>query len=143
MPPRPDEGVAVIRKGCVVGLMVTAGMLGASAQPAPAPLVHSPEVRADRRVTFRLRAPNAKEVLLAREGAERYPMQKNDQGEWTVTTDSLEPDLYGYSFVVDGVSVIDPSNPLTKPNLLNLQSVVHVPGPTSLPWEIKDVPHGV
>ena len=127
----------------MAGLILTVGVLGASAQPAPAPLVHSPEVHADRRVTFRLRAPNAKEVLLAREGAERHPMQKNDQGEWTLTTDSLEPDLYGYSFVVDGVSLIDPSNPLTKPNLLNLQSVVHVPGPPSLPWEMKDVPHGV
>jgi enterochelin esterase family protein len=30
-----------------------------------------------------------------------------------------------------------------KPNLLNTQSVVHVRGPRSLPWEINDVPHGV
>jgi enterochelin esterase family protein len=102
----------------------------------------SPEVHPDKRVTFRLRAPNANEVLLAREGAERVAMQKDDQGVWSVTTPPLEPDLYGYSIVVDGVGIIDPSNPLMKPNILNTQSMVHVPGPSSLPWEINDVPRG-
>jgi enterochelin esterase family protein len=29
-----------------------------------------------------------------------------------------------------------------KPNLLNTQNMVHVPGPASLPWEINPVPHG-
>jgi enterochelin esterase family protein len=69
-------------------------------------------------------------------------MQKDEQGVWSVTTDPLEPDFYGYSFEADGVRLIDPSNHLMKPNLLNTQSVVHVPGPASLPWEINDVPHG-
>lgn len=106
-----------------------------------APLV-SPEVDAAHRVTFRLRALNAKEVTLAREGAKRLPMQRDENGVWSVTTDPLEPDLYGYYFAADGVNLIDPSNPLLKPNLLNTQSVVHVPGPLSLPWESNDVPHG-
>jgi len=114
-----------------------------SATPAQAPLaLTSPEVHSDKRVTFRFRAPNAREVLLAREGAPRIPMQKDEQGVWTVTTPPLEPDLYGYTFVADGVSLIDPLNPLMKPNLLNTQSVVHVPGPASLPWELNDVPRG-
>ena len=108
----------------------------------PAPLI-SPEVHSDNRVTFRFRSPNAKDVLLAREGAEPVPMQKDEQGVWSVTTDPLEPDFYGYSFVADGVRLIDPSNHLMKPNLLSTQSVVHVPGPASLPWEVNDVPHGV
>lgn len=107
----------------------------------PAP-VRSPEVGSDRRVTFRLRAPNAREVLLSREGAPRMPMQKDEQGVWSVTTPPLEPDYYGYSFIVDGVGMIDPGNPLMKPNLLNTQSMVHVPGPASLPWEVNPVPHG-
>jgi len=55
-------------------------------------------------------------------------MQKDDSGLWSVTTDSLEPDYYGYSFVADGVSLIDPRNPLMKPNLLGTQSMVHVRG---------------
>jgi enterochelin esterase-like enzyme len=113
------------------------------AQPPQAlPPVDSPEVHSDKTVTFRFRDPNAKEVLLAREGSQRVPMQKDEQGIWTVTTDPLEPDLYGYSFVADGVGLIDPSNPGMKPNLLNTTSVVRVPGPSTLAWEINDVPRG-
>jgi enterochelin esterase family protein len=110
--------------------------------PQPPPRLVSPEVHPDKRVTFRFRAPNAKEVMLAREGAQPLPMQKDEQGVWSITIDPLEPDFYGYSFVADGVGLIDPSNPLMKPNLLNTQSMVHVPGPTSLVWEVNDVPRG-
>jgi len=125
-------------------LLLVASTILAQAPPRtqPPPLV-SPEVWSDNRVTFRLRAPNAEEVLLAREGAQPVAMQKDDEGVWSITTDPLEPDFYGYSFVADGVHLIDPSNHLMKPNLLDPQSVVHVPGPASLPWEVNDVPHGV
>ncbi len=113
-----------------------------SAQTAPKPIV-SPEVHPDSRVTFTFRDPNAREVSLEREGAKRVPMLKDDKGVWSVTTEPLEPDFYSYSFVADGVSLIDPSNPLITPNILHTQSALHVPGPASLPWEINDVPHGV
>jgi enterochelin esterase family protein len=93
-------------------------------------------------VTFRFRAPNAHEVKLALEGAEPEAMQKDVQGVWTITTSALSPDYYGYSFVADGVHLIDPSNPLLTPNLLSTASALHVPGPSSLPWEVNDVPHG-
>jgi enterochelin esterase family protein len=109
--------------------------------PAPAPII-SPEVGADKKVTVRFRDPNAKEVFFAREGTQRVAMTKDEQGVWSVTTDSLEPDYYGYSFVADGVALIDPANPLMKPNLLSTQSMVHVPGPSTLPWETNNVPHG-
>ena len=125
-------------------LCLTLAVVPLQAQPAQAPPpIQSPEVHSDNTVTFRFRDPNAKEVFLYREGAQRIAMQKDDQGVWSVTTDHpLEPDLYGYSFVADGVALLDPSNSLMKPNLLNVQSEVHVPGPSSLPWEINDVPHG-
>jgi enterochelin esterase family protein len=110
------------------------------AQPQQPPLV-SPEVHPDNTVTFRFWAPNAKEVLLAREGAKREPMQRDDQGVWTITTEALQPDYYGYSFVVDGVSLLDPVNHLMKPNLLGPTSMVHVPG-AGLLWEIAATPHG-
>jgi enterochelin esterase family protein len=120
-------------------------VLAAFAVPGPAqqprPLV-SPEVHSDRRVTFRFRAPNAREVSLSREGAAALPMQKDGEGVWSVTTDPLEPDFYGYAFVVDGTGVTDPANPLTKPNLIWASSMVHVPGPASLPWEVGNVPRG-
>lgn len=115
-------------------------VLAAWAQP-PAPLI-SPEVHSDRRVTFRLRAPNAQKVELRREGATPVEMQKDERGIWSVTVGPLEPDLYGYTLTADGVALIDPSNHVMKPNLLNTQSMVHVPGPATLPWELNDVPHG-
>ena len=131
---------------CPLFFLVASMVLGLAQSPQqpqpPEPLI-SPEVHSDNRVTFRFRAPNAKEVLLDREGTEPVPMQKDEQGVWSITVDPLEPDFYGYTFEADGVRLIDPSNHLMKPNLLNPQSVVHVPGPASLPWEINDVPHGV
>jgi enterochelin esterase-like enzyme len=114
----------------------------ALAQQAPTPIV-SPEVHQDNSVTFRLRDPNAKSVLLRLEGQPKpLGMDKDEQGIWSTNTPPLNPDYYGYSFVADGVALIDPSNWLLKPNFLNPQSAVHVAGPASLPWEVNDVPHG-
>ena len=96
----------------------------------------------DQTVTFRFRDPNAKEVLLAREGDKRAPMTKDDGGVWSITTAPLAPDYYGYTFVADGVSLVDPANSSLKPNLRSLSNMVHVPGPSSLSWEMNDVPHG-
>jgi enterochelin esterase family protein len=105
--------------------------------------VRSPEVTADGRVTFRFHAPIAKEVFLAREGAKRLTMVKDDQGTWSVTTEALEPDFYSYRFVVDGLPLADPANPLCVPIVTGgHNSIVHVPGPASLIWEVNDVPHG-
>jgi enterochelin esterase family protein len=130
---------------CPLLFLAASVVLGWAESPQrtqPLPLI-SPEVHSDNRVTFRFRAPNAQEVLLARDGAETAPMQKDEQGVWSITTDPLEPDFYGYLFVADGVHLLDPSNHLMKPNLLSTESFVHVPGPASLPWEINDVPHGI
>jgi enterochelin esterase-like enzyme len=114
----------------------------AAAQTPPAPLI-SPDVHADKSVTFRFRAPNDKDVAVMIEGAAKpLPMQKDDQGVWSVTTESLAPDYYGYTIIADGVSLFDPSNHAVKPNFLNRASEVHVPGPASLSWEISAVPHG-
>ena len=99
-------------------------------------------MQSDGRVTFRFRAPNAKEVKLNLTGAKAGPMVKDDQGVWSVTTDPLPPDYYEYAFVADGVALLDPSNPVRIPNLLSSDSEVHVPGPGSLPWEVNDIPHG-
>jgi len=123
------------------GLAVCGGAQQRKAAAPSAPQV-SPEVHSDGSVSFRLRAPNAKEVYLAREGAEQQAMQKDSEGVWSLTTTPLAPDYYGYSFVADGVRLIDPSNPLLTPNLLATENAVHVPGPWSLPWELNDVPHG-
>jgi enterochelin esterase-like enzyme len=112
--------------------------IAASAQTPP---IVSPEVHSDNTVTFRLRAPNASAVNLGLEGSKSAPMQKDDTGIWTYTTPALSPDIYGYTFNVDGVGLMDPSNSLMKPNLLGNSSAVHLAGP-GLPWEVNDVPHG-
>jgi enterochelin esterase-like enzyme len=112
------------------------------AQAPPPPLI-SPEVHPDNRVTFRFRAPNIKEAAISLEGVPKpFPMQKDEQGVWSLTTDPLAPDYYGYAIVADGVTLFDPSNHAIKPNFLYRASEVHVPGPPSLPWEINSVPHG-
>src|SRR5436190_16245714 len=88
--------------------------VSAWAQPAgrggTPPPVRSPEVAADGRVTFRLRAPNAKDVAVTGE-AGRHAMQKDEQGVWSVTTEPMQPELYTYSFSIDGATVQDPANP--------------------------------
>jgi len=121
----------------------------AARQTPPAPVI-SPEVLADHRVTFRLRAPTVKEVSVRIDGAaDPLAMQKDDQGVWSVTTEPLAPDYYGYVFLVDGAAVLDPSNNTIKPNLLYRANEVHVPPASGNPsdsawptWEIADVPHG-
>jgi len=108
----------------------------------PPARVQSPEVQPDGHVTFRFRAPNAQRVAVSIEGQRNpVPMQKDDQGVWSVTVGPLSPDIYGYSVVSDGVDLIDPSNQRMKPNLLSTDSAVHIPDP-SLLWEINEVPHG-
>ncbi|HTR43256.1 MAG TPA: alpha/beta hydrolase-fold protein [Pseudomonadales bacterium] len=119
-----------------------------SAMPAMAQRIISPEVHADNSVTFRLSATNAVKVLLHCEGVTNSPgekdtlMQKGTNGVWTFTTQPLAPDIYGYSFNVDGVTMIDPNNPFLKYNLHGSVSQVEVPGPDSVPWQIENVPHG-
>jgi hypothetical protein len=110
----------------------------------PQERIVSPEVSVDRRVTIRFHAPGAKEVSVRMDGfLQPLPMTKDEAGVWSVTTDPLEPDYYGYSIVMDGVALVDPNNPLLVPNLLRSSSAAHVPGPASVPWETNDVPHGV
>lgn len=110
----------------------------------PAPPVKSPDVGSDGRVTFRVRAPNAQKAAVNLEGAKQpYLMQKDDQGVWTVTTDRLTPELYGYSFNLDGIHLLDPNNSAINPNLLNPSNSLHVPGPSPMPWEQTDIPHGI
>jgi enterochelin esterase-like enzyme len=112
------------------------------AQQQPAPVV-SPDVHPDGRVTFRLRDPNAKNVTVSLEGRkDPLTLQKDESGVWSVTTDALTPDLYGYSFDADGLHLLDPSNTEIKPNLLQLSNVVHVTGSSPAPWDVTDIPHG-
>jgi enterochelin esterase-like enzyme len=128
-----------VRKLLLVGVVAMLFCTGFAGTPAR---LISPEVQSDGRVIFRFRSPNAVKVELSFEGQrDPTPMQKDEQGIWSVTVGPLQPDFYGYAFIQDGAVLIDPSNSLMKPNLLNTESEVHVPG-ISLPWELAYIPHG-
>lgn len=120
-------------------MLCLAGTLAMTAAQGP---LRSPVVNSDHSVTFNLRAPNAKEVQVSLEGNPALKLSKNSQGDWTGTTKPLEPDLYGYSFSVDGQTVLDPLNPETKPNLIWPSNLLTVPGSPQRVWEVQDVPHG-
>jgi enterochelin esterase family protein len=107
--------------------LFTTAALWAQPGRGPAP-VRSPEVAADGKVTFRLRAPNAKDVAVTGIG-QRLAMTKDDQGVWSVTTDAMKPDLYTYNFNVDGVSINDPGNGRFKTSYTGSgNSLLFVPG---------------
>ena len=108
----------------------------------PSPPVISPEISSDRTVTFRLLAPAAQRVQLQCEGVGMTNLVKDDRGVWSFTSPPLEPDIYAYSFNVDGLRITDPNNVALEHNLQNNESLLHVPGTNALPWEVGDVPHG-
>jgi enterochelin esterase-like enzyme len=113
------------------------------AQPPGGPAVVSPQVNTDNTVTFRLQAPAAKDVKLNAQ-FEKAPvaMAKDAQGVWSVTVGAVKPDMYPYSFVVDGISVADPKNSAIFPNEGFQNSVVEITGSTPLVHTIQNVPHG-
>ena len=103
----------------------------------------SPEVNPDRTVTFRVRAPNAKGIKVSGEWAGGSIELTNDtKGLWSGTSSPLDPDIYGYSLVVDGLSIVDPANPWVKPMRAARTSVLEVPGNPPALWEFQPVPHG-
>ena len=109
----------------------------------PQEVIHSPDAGNDGRVTFRLKAPNAQKAEVHLEGAKQpLALVKDEKGIWSGTTQPLTPDYYGYSFTVDGVRQLDPSNSSIIPNLLNPSNSLHIPSSTMMPWEPSDIPHG-
>lgn len=124
-------------------LVALAAAVGGMLAPAAAAPPVSPAVHSDGTVTFQFREPFAHEVELVRAGAaSARPMRLGAGGVWTLTEGPLAPDFYGYAFIVDGTLLLDPSNPRVYPNLESPSSVLHVPGPRSLPWETNSVPRG-
>jgi enterochelin esterase family protein len=89
----------------------------ANAQPGPSRRVESPIVNADNTVTFNYAAPRAKDVKVSAQFEKApVPMVKDSNGIWTVKLGPIKPDMYPYSFIVDGVQIPDPSNSTSFPN---------------------------
>jgi enterochelin esterase-like enzyme len=114
----------------------------ASAQNPRAPRV-SPEIQAGGRVTFRLGAPQAKEVVLRGQWAkEPVPLTRGDDGLWSATLEAVPAGVWEYSFGVDGMNVLDSLNTLFKPQREPQKSILHIPSTPPAPWDWQDVPHG-
>lgn len=107
------------------------------------PRITSPEVHPDRTVTFRYMAPEADTVKISIQfEQEALAMNKDDDGVWSITLGPVEPDIYPYYFLVDGIQVMDPGNPLYFTNERFKNSLVDIPGDTPLVHSLQDVPHG-
>jgi len=127
----------------VIGVAVAMSLPGRAQEPSPR--VVSPEVGADRRVTFRLLAPNAHDVLLTGEfmqGSRRF--EKGDDGVWSVVVGPIEPEIYHYNVTIDGVRTIDPANAAVKTGSLpsTLASILEVRGDRPAAYDTQNVPHG-
>ena len=118
----------------------------------------SPEIHSDNTVTFRLSAPQADKVEIT---GDFFPTQKmetpygnfdapgsaeltkNAQGIWEFSTPQpLSPELYSYSFVVDGVKVTDPNNVYTIRDVASVTNVFIIGGEGADLYKVNDVPHG-
>ncbi len=121
---------------CVAGFAI--------GQPPRSPFVISPQVHADKKVTFRYLAPSAKEVKLGGSefGAVRSPMVKDSLGIWSITVGPITPDMYPYNFIVDGIRVADPANTAIFPNEGFQNSIVEITGDEPLVHTIQNVSHG-
>ena len=130
----------------IVALSLLALFVSAAAQ-GPPPAVRSPEVHADRRVTFRLRAPAAARVELVGEvlqGQEPQAMTKGADGVWTITIGPLPPEIWIYNFRIEGVELPDPANISQMPRAPGtaISSFVEVPGDRPAFYDARPVPHG-
>lgn len=135
--------ISVLIHACAALLLLS---FSAPAQwtPTPNDTLLSIRVQPDKRVIFRVYAPQADKVLL---GGTDIPgnnqgmaMTQTGAGVWQVTAGPLPPGSYRYLFNVDGVSVIDPRNPLTSQSNMNTWSLIHLNGADFM--DTQDVPHG-
>jgi len=112
-------------------------------QPQAAKVV-SPEVLADGRVTLRLLAPKAAEVIVQGNWPDGrgLAMTRDASGLWSVTTAALEPELWAYTFSVDGVRTLDPGNYNVARDGVGFMNTLLVPGEASTVFRARQVPHG-
>lgn len=117
----------------------------------------SPQINDDNTVTFRFVAPKAITVKVT---GDFLPTQKIDtpygqfdapgvadltekDGVWEFTTPQpLSPELYSYSFIVDGLRVNDPSNVYLIRDTSSLTNVFLISGDEPNPYAVNDVAHG-
>ncbi len=115
---------------------------GVMARMFPKPII-SPEYTTDA-VTFRMKAPEAKEVKLQTElHSAPIAMQKDEEGLWSVRLTDCAKSTFKYCFVVDGMRVADPNNMYLSPDRGFKHSIASNPEARFGFASMGDVPHGV
>lgn len=105
--------------------------------------VISPEAHGNNTVTFRLHAPNAKEVKISGDWLQQpVAMNKDEKGLWSYTTGPLRSDLYSYSFWVDSLKTDDPSNVYINRDVSTLSNIFIIGGGNGDLYKVNKVPHG-
>lgn len=117
----------------------------------------SPEVNDNKTVTFRLKAPKAVKVQVT---GDFLPSEKittpygefdapghadltEKDGLWEYTTSTpLQPELYSYSLVVDGLSINDPGNVYINRDVINLSNIFLISGGYADLYAVQNVKHG-
>jgi enterochelin esterase-like enzyme len=120
----------------------------AAAPCAPAttnvPAAQFPCVYPDGSITFTLNAPKAGSVQVAGGdglGAGPFPMTRDADGTWSVTTRSAVPGFHYYWFLLDGVQVNDPAS-RTYFGYGKETSGIEVSEAGAAYYAIANVPHG-
>jgi len=129
-----------------IGVVVSLVCYPALAWSQNRPRLVSPDVQSDRRVVFRLWAPEANGVQLSGDWMGRQPplpMAKGADGVWTVTSEPMEPNIYTYGFLVDGICASDPSCRcnLTAAGRFSSSRFV-IPAASPRAWEHQNKPAG-
>lgn len=107
------------------------------------PSFPSTTIKADHSITFRYRDPGAKEVLCSVENvAKPLPMHKDAEGIWAVNSGPLPAGIYRYHFEINGISLLDPANPVISNSLMRPANMVTIPGKGPQLWDATAVPHG-
>ena len=119
--------------------------------------VVSPEIRKDNKVTFRIIAPNAQKVQIIGDflptekidspmgpvdAPKKADLVKGENGLWEFTTETLSPELYSYSFIVDGLSTTDPNNPFLIRDVASVTNIFIIGGEHADLYKVNEVAHG-
>lgn len=138
----------IVYKKLLAILLLTVIWIGARAQQNTGfqqGSIISPQVSETNAVTFRFKAPLAQSVTIKGDweaDGGKGSMIKDVSGVWTFTTANLPSDIYLYTFNVDSVQMLDPTNAFVVRDVGNLFSVVITNNGKGDYYSVKDIPHG-
>ena len=113
-----------------------------TAQGFFAPSVNSPDIAKDGTVTFKVKAPGADTVKLIIDSRLDTLMKRQGNETWNITLRDLEPDLYMYYYVIDGMKVLDNDNAHALRDVKSVMNTFVLDPKGDCPMAVHDVPHG-